>query len=163
MTAQTIADLRRELEKARITLISAQTYLAHHAEANAALHCAPSVLYSPLHAQVTASIGQIEHALARTEAAYVTAASEKPWVAAQALEQLGRILLDLDRCQHGRHPADPCGDCGGMSKGNPNIKPGQVIGYTVGADQIVMPVPGLDRHDPRSWRGALARTGGEQR
>ncbi|MEY9876612.1 hypothetical protein ABH931_006122 [Streptacidiphilus sp. MAP12-33] len=162
MTAQTIADLRRELEKARIVLIGAQTHLAHHAEANAALHCATTVLYSPLHAQVTAAIGQIEHALQRTEPD-ISTADPQPWVAAWALEELGGILLDLDRCQHGRHPADPCADCGGMSKGNPNLKPGQVIGYTVHGDQIVMPVPGMDRHDPRSWRGALAGTGGEQR
>lgn len=74
MTAQTIADLRRELEKARITLIASQSHLAAHAEANAALHCAATVLYSPLHAQVTAAIGQIEHALTRTEHAYIDAA-----------------------------------------------------------------------------------------
>lgn len=69
MSDPIIADLCRELEKARITLIDTQTHLAHHAEANAALHCSTTVLYSPLHAKVTAAIQQIEHALQRTEAA----------------------------------------------------------------------------------------------
>jgi hypothetical protein len=73
LTAQTIADLRRELEKARLVLIASQSHLAAHAEANAALHCATHVMYSPLHAQVTAAIGQIEHALLRTEPVYVEA------------------------------------------------------------------------------------------
>jgi len=40
MTAHTITDLRRELEKTRIALVAAQTHLAAHAEANAALHMA---------------------------------------------------------------------------------------------------------------------------
>lgn len=73
MTAATIADLRRELEKARIVLIASQSHLAAHAEANAALHCATHVMYSPLHAQVTAAISQIEHALLRTQPAYTDA------------------------------------------------------------------------------------------
>lgn len=157
MTAATIADLRRELEKARAVLIGAQTHLAHHAEANAALHCAATVLYSPLHAQVTAAIGQIEHALTRTEQAFIDATV----VPDAGLEQLGRILLDLDRCMHGRHILDACGDCGGMSKGNPNLKPGQVIGYTVHAELIRMPA-GSDRHHPGAWRLPRSEAGGEQ-
>jgi hypothetical protein len=160
VTAQTIADLRRELEKARLVLIGAQTHLAHHAEANAALHCAATVLYSPLHAQVTAAIGQIEHALQRTEQD-ITAADPKPWVAARALEELGRILLDLDRCQHGRHVHDPCADCGGMSKGNPRLPTGSTIGHTVHAEEIVMPF-GVDRNDPKAWRLPRRQPGGEQ-
>ncbi|WP_367138929.1 MULTISPECIES: hypothetical protein [Streptomyces] len=67
MTDPTIADLRRELEKARHTFITVQAHLAAHAEMNAALHCATTVMYSPLHAQVTATIAGLEHALARTE------------------------------------------------------------------------------------------------
>ncbi|MFD9564399.1 hypothetical protein [Streptomyces sp. NPDC059994] len=69
MTDPVITDLRRELEKARLALIGAQTHLAAHAEMNAALHCSTTVMHSPLHAQVTAAIGQIEHALARTDQA----------------------------------------------------------------------------------------------
>lgn len=139
----TTADLRRELEKARLTLISAQSHLAAHAEANAALHCAPTVLYSPLHAQVTASIASIEHALQRTEQALLPS----------PLEQLGRLMLDLDRCAHGRHAGDDCGSCEGPSRGNPHNLPGMVLGYTVHGDSIVIP-EGADRHDPKAWRRA---------
>ncbi|MFC5144260.1 hypothetical protein [Streptomyces aureoversilis] len=69
MTDPTTADLRRELEKARLTLIDNQTHLAAHAEMNAALHCSSVVMHSPLHAKVTATIASIEHALTRTESA----------------------------------------------------------------------------------------------
>lgn len=30
-----------------------------------------------------------------------------------------QLVLDLDRCEHGRHEGDVCGSCGGPSKGNP--------------------------------------------
>lgn len=35
-----------------------------------------------------------------------------------------RLVLDLDRCEHGRHEGDPCSGesgCNGPSKGNPLI------------------------------------------
>ncbi|WP_367138935.1 MULTISPECIES: hypothetical protein [Streptomyces] len=67
MTDPTVTDLRRELKKARLTLIDTQSHLAAHAEMNAALHCSSIVMYSPLHAKVTATIASIEHALVRTE------------------------------------------------------------------------------------------------
>lgn len=146
MTDSTVLDLRRELEKARITLIDAQTHLAHHAEANAALHCATTVLYSPLHAKVTASIQQIEHALQRTEAAVAGRDETKA---------LAQVLLDLDRCMHGRHQGDECGSCGGPSKGNHNMPPGRVIGYGLYADPIVMPER-ADRHEAKAWRQTRA-------
>lgn len=151
MTDPVVTDLRRELEKARLALIDAQSHLAAHAEMNAALHCATTVMYSPLHAKVTAAIVGIEHALARTE---------KPVTDALAMRSLAetaglvKILTDLDRCQHGRHQGDPCGpadDCTGTSAGNPHLRSGQVIGYGLRGDQIVMP----DRdhkHDPAAWR-----------
>ena len=146
MTDPIITDLRRELEKARQALIAAQSHLAAHAEANAALHCATTVMYSPLHARVTAAILGAEHALDRTEQALVIEAREP---------QLAAILLDLDRCQHGRHEGETCGDCGGPSAGNPHMRTGTVVGYQVHGRQIVMP----DRerkHDPAAWRGASA-------
>jgi hypothetical protein len=67
MSANVITDLRRELEKARLALIDAQTHLASHAEMNAALHCSDRVMYSPLHAKVTSTIAGIDQALARTD------------------------------------------------------------------------------------------------
>ncbi len=153
MTDPTITDLRRELAKACEALTSAETHLARHAEMNAALHCAERIMYSPLHAKVAAAIAGIEHALARTE---------KPVTDTLAMRSLKdtaglvKILTDLDRCQHGRHQGDPCGPadaCTGTSAGNPHLRPGDVIGYGLYGDPIVMP----DRdhkHDPKAWRAS---------
>jgi len=149
MSDATITDLRRELEKAHEALEAASTHLARHAEMNAALHCAANVMYSPLHAKVTAAIAGIDHALARTQAR-VTEMALLPRDAAKLIE----VLTDLDRCQHGRHHGDPCGPadaCTGTSAGNPHLRPGAVIGYGLRGDPIVMP----DRdhkHDPAAWR-----------
>jgi hypothetical protein len=54
----------------------------------------------------------------------------------------GATLDDLDRCPHGRHAGDACagwtgpgeydGGCeGGVSLGNPHLRPGQLIGYDI--------------------------------
>ncbi|MCZ7414294.1 hypothetical protein [Streptomyces sp. WMMC897] len=146
MTDPTITDLRRELEKARESLDAARTHLARHAEANAALHCAERVLYSPLHAKIDAAVVGIEHALARTQATNpVHSDAFCPWV---------RLVSDLTRCQHGRHEGDPCGPddaCTGTSAGNPHVRPGDVIGYDRYGDPIVMP-DREHKHDPASWR-----------
>lgn len=152
MTDPTITDLRRELEKARLALIDAQSHLAAHAEMNAALHCAATVMYSPLHAKVSTAIAGIDHALARTEPgpnlpAFGSRSDDGKWAA---------LVADLDRCQHGRHQGDACGPadaCTGTSAGNPHLRPGTVIGYGLRADPIVMP----DRdhkHDPAAWRAS---------
>ncbi|MEV4861455.1 hypothetical protein [Streptomyces ossamyceticus] len=147
MADPTITDLRRELEKARLALVDAQSHLASHAEMNAALHCATTVMYSPLHAKVTAVIAGIEHALKRTEAGrdvptLDSRSPDGPWAA---------LVADLDRCQHGRHVGDPCGPCGTNSHGNPHMVVGDIIGYGIHGHHIVMP----DRdhkHDPAAWR-----------
>jgi len=147
----TITDLRRELEKAREALAGAETHLARHAEMNAALHCADRVMYSPLHAKVTSAIAGIDHALRRTQFIGTATAAKIP---IEETADLVAILTDLDRCQHGRHQGDACGpadDCTGTSAGNPHIRAGQVIGYGLRGDRIVMP----DRdhkHDPAAWR-----------
>jgi hypothetical protein len=47
-----IQNLTRELEKADNVLENMQRLLKAEAERNAAVHCAPEVLYSPLYAQV---------------------------------------------------------------------------------------------------------------
>ncbi|MFE2934867.1 hypothetical protein [Streptomyces sp. NPDC059278] len=63
----TINDLRRELNKALGALLDCGNYLTHHAEMNAALHCASNrVMHSPLHAKVTAAVRDAHHALDRT-------------------------------------------------------------------------------------------------
>lgn len=65
---------------------------------------------------------------------------------------LGAILLDLDRCQHGRHQGDDCFGCdGGRSVGNPLLPPGTVIGYDISGRPYTVPERG-DRHDPAMWR-----------
>ncbi|MEU8902150.1 hypothetical protein [Streptomyces mirabilis] len=145
MTDPTITDLRRELEKARHALIDAQSHLASHAEMNAALHCATTVMYSPLHAKVTAAIGQIEHALTRTEP---NGEQHEDYIT----RLIAGILADLDRCEHGRHTADSCDGCPqGHSAGNPHLTVGQQIGYGVRGDGIYVPHPD-DRWVPEAWR-----------
>lgn len=132
MTNPTITDLRRELEKARLALIDAQSHLSAHAQMNAALHCATEVFHSPLHAKVTAAIAGIEHALARTDKPTPSHSdTDCPWAG---------LIADLDRCEHGRHEGDACGDsCGFESKGNPHMQPGTVIGYSLRKGPLVMP------------------------
>jgi hypothetical protein len=146
VTDPTITDLRRELEKARHALIDAQSHLAAHAHMNAALHCATEVFYSPLHAKVTAAIAGTEHALRRTDRPTVptldSRSGDGPWAA---------LVADLDRCQHGRHQGDDCGSCGGHSRGNPYLRPGEVIGYGLRGGSIVMPDRDY-KHDPAAWR-----------
>lgn len=144
MIQQTITDLRRELEKARSALTDTQTHLAAHAQMNAALHCATEVFYSPLHAKVTAAIKGIEHALARTNQPTITAHDDNtcPWA---------KLIGELDRCEHGRHEGDACGTtCGHESKGNPHMRPGAVIGYSLRRGQIVMPHR-EDKYTPAAW------------
>lgn len=147
MTEPTVTDLRRELAKAEDALSACLLHLSRHAQANAALHCSERVMYSPLHAKVETAIAGIVHALKRTEQLPTLdhRSSDGVWAA---------LAADLDRCQHGRHQGDPCGPadaCTGTSAGNPHLRPGQVIGYGLRGDQIVMP----DRdhkHDPAAWR-----------
>lgn len=150
MTNATITDLRRELEKARLALIDAQSHLSAHAQANAALHCATEVFYSPLHAKVTAAITGIEGALARTDQQPPDHDDNTcPWV---------WLISDLDRCEHGRHEGDACGgSCGSASKGNPHMQPGAVIGYTLRRGPLVMP----HREDKRTI-GAWYQNGAER-
>lgn len=144
----TITDLRRELEKARNALEAAATHLARHAEMNAALHCATNVMYSPLHAKVTAAVAGIDHALARTEPGpdaptRDSRSSDGAWAA---------LVADLDRCEHGRHQGDDCGgSCGYRSKGNPHLPTGALLGYGLRGDRIVMPSR-ENKHDPAAWR-----------
>ncbi|MEU6054187.1 hypothetical protein ABZ829_27675 [Streptomyces xanthochromogenes] len=71
-----------------------------------------------------------------------------PWVS---------LISDLDRCEHGRHEGDPCGDsCGTTSKGNPHMQPGTVIGYSLRRGPIVMPHRD-DKYVPAAWRSTNDR------
>lgn len=74
-----------------------------------------------------------------------------------------KMVLDLDRCPHGRHEGDACagwrggddlfdGGCmGGFSLGNPYLTAGQPIGFDISGRSYVMPPRG-ERHDPAAWR-----------
>jgi hypothetical protein len=71
------------------------------------------------------------------------------------LAELTKILLDLDRCAHGRHSSDPCFGCpDGVSAGNPHLTPGAVIGYGLDGTPIRMPDRRRGEHpyDVESWR-----------
>jgi hypothetical protein len=66
--------------------------------------------------------------------------------------RLGNILMDLDRCEHGRHSVDPCLACpGGRSTGNLLLPPGTVIGYSQSGHAITVPEP-HNRYDWKAWR-----------
>lgn len=69
------------------------------------------------------------------------------------LRRFRSLLLDLDRNEHGRHEGDAdVGDPSGVSQGNPHLRPGQVIGYTIGGDQRPIVMPDREhRHDPAAW------------
>lgn len=72
------------------------------------------------------------------------------------MTELAKLLADLDRCEHGRHEGDVCSGingCNGPSQGNPHIRTGDVIGYTIERQPIVMPKRG-HRHDPAAWISA---------
>ncbi len=70
------------------------------------------------------------------------------------------LMLDLDRCEHGRHEGDVCFGCGGPSLGNPlmgsqdgraayEVVPRQ-IGFTISGTPIVVPERG-EMHLPDAW------------
>jgi len=142
MTDAVVTDLLRELSKVRDALAATEIHLARHAEANAALHCAERVMYSPLHAKVTNAIAGIDHALARTQQPAETGSEAAAT----------NLLADLDRCEHGRHAADPCISCpDGQSTGNRRLEPGQQVGNDLRGDGIYVPHPN-DKRDPAAWR-----------
>lgn len=151
MPASLILDLHRELEKARLALIAAQSHLASHAEANAALHCATTVMYSPLHGVVTNAIHQLDQALTRSGDAI------SPDLSDSTCRLLAAVMFDLDRCEHGRHASDDCGSCpGDRSVGNLFAPPGMRIGTGLYAIPIVMP-PVDKRADVNAWREGSRR------
>jgi hypothetical protein len=66
---------------------------------------------------------------------------------------LAKILSDLDRCEHGRHEGDICSGtrgCNGPSRGDPIIRTGDIMGFTMYGQSIVMP-PREKRYDPEAW------------
>lgn len=69
--------------------------------------------------------------------------------------KLAQILMDLDRCEHGRHAADSCFNCpGGHSAGNPHLERGAIIGYRYTGAPIRVPDSHRGEHtsDVDAWR-----------
>jgi hypothetical protein len=63
------------------------------------------------------------------------------------------LLLDLDRCCHGRHQGERCYGCPtGVSPGNPHLAPGVTIGHNYAGDRWVIPTERYDRRWPETWR-----------
>lgn len=58
---------------------------------------------------------------------------------AARLEAYRRLVIDLSRCEHGRHIGDICSQCEGPSKGNPHAIPGSVIGYDISGRPYIVP------------------------
>lgn len=66
-------------------------------------------------------------------------------------EQFQKILMDLDRNEHGRHEGDAdVGDPTGVSQGNPWIRTYEAIGYDIGGRVYRMP-DRANRHNPAAW------------
>ncbi|KAB7850163.1 hypothetical protein [Streptomyces mobaraensis] len=118
MTDDRVPDLRRELHKARETLAACELHLARHAEMNAALHCATTVMYSPLHARVTAAITQIERALLRTDTDPDTA----------------RTVPDTATSDTDTHPVNSALTSADTARTRPDTKPccGSTVGHYPG-------------------------------
>lgn len=68
---------------------------------------------------------------------------------AQDAGEFKRLLLDLDRCEHGRHKGDTCSSCGGPSRGNPAIHDGH-LGFDLDGRRIVIPSRS-DLGDSEAW------------
>lgn len=64
--------------------------------------------------------------------------------------KFARILMDLHRCEHGRHEGDDCLGCDGRSTGNLLLRPGSVVGHTVHGLEIVIP-DWEDHNRPEKW------------
>jgi hypothetical protein len=61
------------------------------------------------------------------------------------------LMMGLDRCEHGRHIADSCFNCpGGRSGGNPHLRMGQLIGYTVHGAEVRIP-HWENKNNPDAW------------
>lgn len=66
------------------------------------------------------------------------------------LEGYARMLSDLDRNEHGRHEGDVDGQS--PSLGNPHLRTGDVIGYSLGGSwKYVVPEPRL-RGNLDAWK-----------
>jgi hypothetical protein len=56
------------------------------------------------------------------------------------LSKYRAMWSDLDRCEHGRHEGDVCSTCGGPSHGNPRLADDRIVGFSLSAAPLVVPV-----------------------
>ncbi|MFI0406616.1 hypothetical protein [Actinomadura sp. 3N508] len=167
-------DVVRELDKVTHALAWTRKHLTSTNEANAALHIADTVLYSPL----TQAVTRATESVAKIRAHLETLAEDEPRGDRDACgtvsgddtaaadparaRSFADMWTDLDRCPHGRHEGDTCtgwtgpgvyqGGCeGGVSLGNPHIQTGSHVGFDYTAQPYVMPERAR-RHDPEAWR-----------
>lgn len=102
-----LQDATRQLRKAAETLGAAEKHLRSHAEANAALHMASEVIYSPLCNAVTLTKQDIEQWIAaqvETPVRYaVGMVTEPPQIAEPDQHPIAEHIAELDRK---RHPED---------------------------------------------------------
>ena len=153
-----IVDLLAELRKARVVLAATQTHLHAQAQVTAALHCS-DVRQTPLYSRVAGAITHIDHTLARIETKIGNGTAPVP---RRVNRQLAEVLLDLDRCTHGRHSVENCFGCPtGQSVGNLLLPAGTVIGHGHRGVPIIVP-PVEDRDDWTAWRRPPMAKGGER-
>lgn len=85
----------------------------------------------------------------------------------QELSKWKKMVLDLDRCPHGRHEGDVCagwrgpgrfdGGCrGGWSLGNPALETGQIMGTGLSGSHIYAHPAREQRNNIEAWRYWLA-------
>jgi len=67
------------------------------------------------------------------------------------LSHFKRMVTDLDRNENGRHEGDAdVGDPTGVSQGNPKLKTGDILGYSISGEPYIMPERGK-RYDSKAW------------
>lgn len=67
-----------------------------------------------------------------------------PRPAEQRMTHLAGMLMDLDRCEHGRHEGDACNQCGGPSVGNRVPQDDRILGFDISGRAIFIPDRGED-------------------
>lgn len=68
------------------------------------------------------------------------------------LSVFATMVADLDRNANGRHEGDyDSGDPTGISQGNPHIREGQTIGYSLHRTYAYVMPPRFQRNDPEAW------------